>query len=192
RQRPVEESEVRTGRAGGVGIEEVVRADVVLVHAALDEPHTEHACIEQVIFGDLRGDRRYVMESRKLHVIAFVECRHRLWVQDCRRGVARSHARGGTGNTSVNVEPLPCWLRTVRSPPIPRARSRLIARPRPVPSCDDDSERPTCTNGSKIDSRWFLGIPMPVSVTSIRTVSDDRASHDSRIEPFSGVNLIAF
>ena len=37
-------------------------------------------------------------------------------------------------SATVNVEPAPSVLRTRRSPPIPRARSRLIASPRPVPS----------------------------------------------------------
>lgn len=37
------------------------------------------------------------------------------------------------GSVSVNVEPLPGASRTARSPCIARARSRLMARPRPAP-----------------------------------------------------------
>src|SRR6267142_3691935 len=39
-----------------------------------------------------------------------------------------------SGTVTVNTDPTPTSLRTCTSPPIPRARPRLIARPRPVPS----------------------------------------------------------
>ena len=38
------------------------------------------------------------------------------------------------GSVSVKVLPCPRMLVTTSSPPIPRARSRLIARPSPTPS----------------------------------------------------------
>jgi hypothetical protein len=38
-----------------------------------------------------------------------------------------------TGSVNVNVLPIPGVLRTRMSPPIPRARLRLIASPSPVP-----------------------------------------------------------
>ena len=51
------------------------------------------------------------------------------------RQVARERSQGRRfGSRSVNVDPRPTVLSTVRSPPIARARSRLIARPSPVPS----------------------------------------------------------
>ena len=50
--RPVEEREVGAGTPLGIGIEQVVRAHVVLVDAAFDEPHTERLRIEAVIFFD--------------------------------------------------------------------------------------------------------------------------------------------
>src|SRR4051812_42295605 len=42
-------------------------------------------------------------------------------------------SRSTCGSDSVNVEPAPGTLATVMSPPILRARSRLIASPSPVP-----------------------------------------------------------
>ena len=45
-------------------------------------------------------------------------------------GASRTLARG---SVSENTEPFPTSLRTVSSPRIPAANSRLIARPRPVP-----------------------------------------------------------
>ncbi len=55
---------------------------------------------------------------------------------------ARSRRRSA-GRHSVNTEPTPTLLDTVISPPMARARSRLIASPSPVPSCECVSERPT-------------------------------------------------
>ena len=46
------------------------------------------------------------------------------------------------GNIKLNRELFSGSLVTMMSPPIPRARPRLIARPSPVPSCDWVSERP--------------------------------------------------
>ena len=42
--------------------------------------------------------------------------------------------RNLAGRVSVKLDPLPSVLRARSSPPIPRARSRLIASPSPVPS----------------------------------------------------------
>jgi len=46
---------------------------------------------------------------------------------------AGSHEAATLGNVSVNLLPSPNVLVATRSPFIPRARSRLIARPRPTP-----------------------------------------------------------
>src|ERR1044072_6154442 len=51
---------------------------------------------------------------------------------------------------------------------MPRARSRLIARPRPTPSRVRVKFESTCTNGSKINSSFSGGMPMPVSLTRMR------------------------
>ena len=71
-------------------------------------------------------------------------------------GADASPAAGGStrarGSHNVNVEPRPTTLRTRRSPRIPRARSRLMASPSPVPSVVRVSLRCTWTKGSKIDS----------------------------------------
>src|SRR5690348_7772291 len=69
------------------------------------------------------------------------------------------------GSFKVNVEPLPSVLATVRSPPIARARSRLIARPSPVPSVGREYPVSMRTNGSKMFSNLSAGIPRPVSRT---------------------------
>jgi len=55
------------------------------------------------------------------------------------RGSARSRPRlsasdQAAGNVRVNVLPASGVLSTVSSPPMPRARSRLMASPRPAPS----------------------------------------------------------
>lgn len=51
-----------------------------------------------------------------------------------KRCLRAGYGRAARGRVSVNVEPRPSSLRAVRSPPMPRARSRLMARPRPEPS----------------------------------------------------------
>lgn len=82
--------------------------------------------------------------------------------QACTNGAAARHGRGTAGErgypsvarrrASVNVLPVPSALVTVSSPPMPRAKSRLIARPSPVPSCGRVRSERTCTNGSKMRS----------------------------------------
>ena len=57
----------------------------------------------------------------------------------------------------MNVEPLSIVLWTRNSPPMAIARSLLMARPSPVPSCLLVSERPTWTNGWKIGVYLGLG-----------------------------------
>src|SRR5437763_6914466 len=69
--------------------------------------------------------------------------------------------RYAAGNVSVNFAPPAAEGSTYKSPCMARARSRLIASPRPVPSCRLVSERPNCTNGSKIASVLSGGTPGP-------------------------------
>jgi hypothetical protein len=57
---------------------------------------------------------------------------------------------------------------------MPRARSRLIASPSPVPSLVRVSPVLTCTNGSNTASCLSRGMPMPVSCT--RTYATSGAS----------------
>src|SRR4029079_5648214 len=52
----------------------------------------------------------------------------------CRRGASSAKRPVDNGRVSGNVEPTPTSLSRVRSAPIPLARPRLIANPRPVPS----------------------------------------------------------
>ena len=74
-----------------------------------------------------------------------------------------------TGSVSVNTLPAPGVLSAVRSPPMPRARSRLMARPSPTPSCGRVCRWSTCTNGSKIVASFSGAIPIPVSRTATVT-----------------------
>jgi hypothetical protein len=47
----------------GVGVEEMVRARVVLVHAPLDQAHAQHARVEIEVLLRRTGDRRDVMQT---------------------------------------------------------------------------------------------------------------------------------
>jgi hypothetical protein len=72
---------------------------------------------------------------------------------------------GAAGSHRKNVEPTPTSLRTVMSPPMRRARRRLMARPSPAPPCARVSDMSACTNASKIGCSRSLGMPIPVSST---------------------------
>lgn len=57
-----------------------------------------------------------------------------LVLRDClRRSGQAKRAHLGTGSVKVKTLPFPTTLVAVRSPPIARANSRLIARPSPTP-----------------------------------------------------------
>ena len=47
----------------GVGVEQMIRAGIVLVDALLDQPHAEHAGIEVEVLLRRPGDRRDVMKT---------------------------------------------------------------------------------------------------------------------------------
>ena len=57
------EREVRSRRAGLVAIEEVIGADVVLIHAHLHQPHPEKARVEIEIRLGIARNRGYVMDA---------------------------------------------------------------------------------------------------------------------------------
>src|SRR5204863_4593204 len=61
--RPWEKRQVRSGMTLGVRIEQMVRAGIVLVDAALDEPHAEHAGVEIEILLRRSGNRGDVMKT---------------------------------------------------------------------------------------------------------------------------------
>ena len=67
---------------------------------------------------------------------------------------------------AVNVLPFPSSLRTSMSPPIARAKRRLMVKPRPVPPNSRVTELSAWTNESKIEFSLSAGIPIPVSITS--------------------------
>ena len=77
----------------------------------------------------------------------------------------RSESAGAAGSQSRKVEPTPTSLRACTSPPMSRARRRLMASPSPVPPCARVSVMSPCTNGSKIGCSQSAGIPVPVSST---------------------------
>src|SRR5258708_9946550 len=64
---PVEKGEIRAWRTFRVGIEEMVRADIVLIDAALHQAHPERARVEMVIVAYARRDGREVMNAGQLH-----------------------------------------------------------------------------------------------------------------------------
>ena len=75
------------------------------------------------------------------------------------------------GRASVNqkVEPLPSVLSTPISPPIRWTRREVMARPRPVPSWRRVEEASTWLNFSNTCFSLSFGMPMPVSVTEMRS-----------------------
>src|SRR5690606_31789625 len=64
---PVEEGEVGSRAAHAARIEELVRADFVLIHAALDQPHSQRLDLSTVGVTDSRRTRGQVMESLQFH-----------------------------------------------------------------------------------------------------------------------------
>src|SRR5690348_950671 len=61
--RPRKEREVAARMAVSVGVEEVIRPRIVLIHAFLDEAHAEHAGVEVEVLLRRSGDRGDVMKS---------------------------------------------------------------------------------------------------------------------------------
>jgi hypothetical protein len=49
--------------ASSIGVEEVIRARRILIHAFLDQPHPEQAGVEVDVLLRIAGDARDVMES---------------------------------------------------------------------------------------------------------------------------------
>src|SRR5690606_30545311 len=68
RHRPVEEGDVVARAADLVGVEEVVGADVVLVHASLHQAHAKDLRVEALVAADVRRDRRQVVETTEVQV----------------------------------------------------------------------------------------------------------------------------
>ena len=69
--RPVEESDIGSGRAQAIGIEQVVGAGVILVHGLLDHAETQRLGIEIVIACRIGGDGGEVVEALEFHVIPY-------------------------------------------------------------------------------------------------------------------------
>jgi hypothetical protein len=65
--RPVEEGDVAARRGLAVGVEEVIRARVVLVDGLLDEAHAERARVEVVVAAGVGRDGRQVVDAGELH-----------------------------------------------------------------------------------------------------------------------------
>ena len=67
RRRPVEEGDVGARACQPVGVEEVIGADVVLVHGLLDQAHAEHALVEAAVAGRIGGNRGQMVDAGELH-----------------------------------------------------------------------------------------------------------------------------
>ena len=68
RHRPVEEREIGAGAALRVGVEQVIRAHVVLIDRALHETHAERLRVEEMVVANLRRDRGQMMNAEKIHI----------------------------------------------------------------------------------------------------------------------------
>src|SRR6202040_2478342 len=99
-------------------------------------------------------------------------------------------AQWARGSRSVNVDPSPRREAADRLPPMPRARSRLMASPSPTPPSPRVSRASTWTNGSKMRSNLSCGTPMPVSWTWI-SIASSKTAHSTRMRPPRSVNLSA-
>src|SRR5712691_6029034 len=105
---------------------------------------------------------------------------------------ARFHAAGssgGSGSSTVKVEPRPTSLATEIVPPCSSTRRRERARPRPVPSRLAPSGS-SCSNSRKSRGRSSERMPTPVSSTTIRSRSPSARAR-RRTTPPAGVNLMA-
>src|SRR6266498_1071901 len=100
--------------------------------------------------------------------------------------------RASIGSSTKNVEPSP--LTPVDSahkrPPCISTRRRLIGRPKPVPPALRVDEVSTCVNSWKTASSLSAEMPMPVSVTEIKTLAPSIDVTFTAILPVS-VNLMA-
>ena len=83
-------------------------------------------CLPQVVPGQCEERGATAEQSVQLRVI-------RVIVVQAVMPRAPSYSRLARGTVRVNVDPFPTSLSTVTSPPMRRARSRLIVRPNPAP-----------------------------------------------------------
>ena len=60
---PRKEREIGARMPFSVGVKEVIRSWIVLIHRLLHEPHTEHACVKVEILLSRPGDGRDVVKS---------------------------------------------------------------------------------------------------------------------------------
>ena len=82
----------------------------------------------------------------------------------------------------MKTEPTPIVLVAVTSPPIARARSRLIAKPRPVPPVGTEPGARSCTNGyfaavitakaavATFDTRITVAKLRPLNLSSLKAL----------------------
>lgn len=95
--------------------------------ASFEETTPGSASLGQVHAAQLRDGRNVVVKVQRPGL-------REILAADIGRGRDETGYFDASGNVSVNVEPAPSTLSTVRSPPIPRARSRLIDSPSPTPA----------------------------------------------------------
>ena len=73
RHLPVEEREVRAGRPDGIGVEQMVRAHVVLIDAALHQTHAERLRVEAIVLADGGRNGREVVDAGEIHTRSLLE-----------------------------------------------------------------------------------------------------------------------
>src|SRR6266850_1297590 len=132
----------------------------------------------------LDGGEAVVLQeiARELHVLVVV-----LHQQD---QIAQPFTSTGRrmGSVNENVLPLPGVLSSEIRPPCSSTKRFVRVSPSPVPS--RERSRPTCRNSSNTPA-WSSGaIPMPLSLTSMRTSPSSRVTLISTRPP-SGVNFAA-
>ena len=66
---PAEESEVCAWAAFRIRVEEMISADIVLIHRPLDQPHAERLGVEAVVFSNRGRDRSEVVNAGKFHAV---------------------------------------------------------------------------------------------------------------------------
>ena len=132
--RPVEEGDVGPGRGEGVGVEQVIGRDVVLVHRLLDEAHPQNLGVEPPVAGGVGGDRGQVVQAGELHGVLPLRGQPRILRSTVagRPGIA---SRVGLGSFRATTRPFETTSRR-------RARSRSASTGSPASSATKLAAQP--------------------------------------------------
>lgn len=63
--RPIEKGEIMAGAGDLIGVEKMIRADIVLIDRFLDQAHAQRLGVEVIIAARLRGNRGQVVQTEK-------------------------------------------------------------------------------------------------------------------------------